>query len=259
MHQQVFFLSWNTSDWNLDHLHEHIALMRWKGHKWAAYLCIWIDIRASSTSNLLLMEEILHQLIGSLSHNLFTRFYTSQVVQDFFHQQYHMQTDCKRDDNVRGPSVQDFGLDDHGFSHYQEFGFTFLTTHMYVYCKYDLNMYFKYIYIIHIICFQCDSNAHIYTCVFSACFPVIQGRSHDYRSCFSMNVSKMQQVLISLRTKEEKIQFAVEALRCISICIAVMTKKRQSGWFMSCFVTRNTFHISVWWIMNRIYPCYTKR
>ena len=95
-----------------------------------------------------------------------------------------MQTDCKRDDNVRGPSVQDFGLDDHGFSHYQEFGFTFLTTHMYVYCKYDLNMYFKYIYIIHIICFQCDSNAHIYTCVFSACFPVIQGRSHDYRSCF---------------------------------------------------------------------------
>ena len=37
--------------------------------------------------NILLMEEILHQLIGSLSHYLYTRFYTSQVVQDFFHQQ----------------------------------------------------------------------------------------------------------------------------------------------------------------------------
>ncbi len=33
------------------------------------------------------MAEILHQLIGSLSHYLL-RFYTSQVVQDFFHQQY---------------------------------------------------------------------------------------------------------------------------------------------------------------------------
>jgi len=30
------------------------------------------------------MEEILHQLIGSLSHD-FQGFYTSQVVQDFFH------------------------------------------------------------------------------------------------------------------------------------------------------------------------------
>ena len=36
---------------------------------------------------LLLMEEILHQLIGSLSH-FFTGFYTSQVVHDFVHQQY---------------------------------------------------------------------------------------------------------------------------------------------------------------------------
>ena len=36
----------------------------------------------------LLMEEILHQLIGRLSHCL-QGFYTSQVVQDFFHQQYH--------------------------------------------------------------------------------------------------------------------------------------------------------------------------
>ena len=34
------------------------------------------------------MEEILHQLIGSISH-LFLGFYTSQVVQDFLHQQYH--------------------------------------------------------------------------------------------------------------------------------------------------------------------------
>ena len=34
------------------------------------------------------MEEILHQLIGSLSHYLIWWFFTSQVVQDFFHQQY---------------------------------------------------------------------------------------------------------------------------------------------------------------------------
>ena len=39
--------------------------------------------------SILLMEEILHQLIGSLSMfiSLFSRFCTSQVVQDFFHQQ----------------------------------------------------------------------------------------------------------------------------------------------------------------------------
>ena len=39
--------------------------------------------------SLLLMEEILHQLIGSLSHYLQV-FFTSQVVQDFFHQQYDL-------------------------------------------------------------------------------------------------------------------------------------------------------------------------
>ena len=39
---------------------------------------------------LLLMAEILHQLIGSLSMftPFFYRFHISQVVQDFFHQQY---------------------------------------------------------------------------------------------------------------------------------------------------------------------------
>ena len=36
------------------------------------------------------MEEILHQLIGSLSHHLQCFFYKSQVVQDFFHQQNHL-------------------------------------------------------------------------------------------------------------------------------------------------------------------------
>jgi len=35
----------------------------------------------------LLMEEILHQLVGSLSHCLHG-FYTSQLVQNFFHQQH---------------------------------------------------------------------------------------------------------------------------------------------------------------------------
>ena len=36
---------------------------------------------------LLLIAEMLHQLIGSLSQYL-QGFYTSQVMQDFFHQQY---------------------------------------------------------------------------------------------------------------------------------------------------------------------------
>ena len=40
------------------------------------------------TSLVRLMEEILHHLIGSLSHYFFAGFDTSQVVQDFFHQQY---------------------------------------------------------------------------------------------------------------------------------------------------------------------------
>ena len=40
----------------------------------------------SGVLQVVLMEEILHQLIGSLP--LFTWFYTSLVVQDFFHQQW---------------------------------------------------------------------------------------------------------------------------------------------------------------------------
>ena len=39
------------------------------------------------------MEEILHHLIGSSSHYL-QGFFTSQVVQDFFHQQYFCKTFC---------------------------------------------------------------------------------------------------------------------------------------------------------------------
>ena len=38
------------------------------------------------------MAEILHQLIGSLSHYL-QGFYTSQVAQDIFHQQYYWEGD----------------------------------------------------------------------------------------------------------------------------------------------------------------------
>jgi len=41
----------------------------------------------SDFSVILLMEEILHQFIPI---PLFTGFYTSQVVQDFFHQQYFL-------------------------------------------------------------------------------------------------------------------------------------------------------------------------
>ena len=42
--------------------------------------------KESEFEEILLIEEILHQLICSLSH--YFGFYTSQVVQDFFHQQY---------------------------------------------------------------------------------------------------------------------------------------------------------------------------
>ena len=47
---------------------------------------------------LLLMDEILHQFIP-----LFTMFYTSQVVQDFFHQQYHQQSLIFFDISSYGP------------------------------------------------------------------------------------------------------------------------------------------------------------
>ena len=41
-------------------------------------------------NKLLLMAEILHQLrLVVFSRDLDTRFHTSQVVQDFFYQQYH--------------------------------------------------------------------------------------------------------------------------------------------------------------------------
>ena len=44
----------------------------------------------SQLEDILLMEEILHQLIYIYIVHIpsFTGFYTSQVVQDFFHQQY---------------------------------------------------------------------------------------------------------------------------------------------------------------------------
>ena len=68
------------------------------GHLGAAGVfrgCIYFDVfsrdslddaRAEAEACLiLLMEEILHQLIGSLPHYL-----QGFVVQDFFHQQYHI-------------------------------------------------------------------------------------------------------------------------------------------------------------------------
>jgi len=48
--------------------------------------CCWT---VGGSKFLLLMEEILHQVISSLSNFLLTRFYTSQVVQDVLHQRYH--------------------------------------------------------------------------------------------------------------------------------------------------------------------------
>ena len=38
---------------------------------------------------ILLMEEILHQLIGCLSDPIIHKVLWQQVVQDFFHQQFH--------------------------------------------------------------------------------------------------------------------------------------------------------------------------
>ena len=102
------------------------------------------------------MEEIRRSPVevGSLSHYL-QGFSTIPGGAGFLnHQQYHMQTDCKRDDNVRGTSVEDFGLDDHGFSHYQEFGFTFFTPQIVCILYLNNTDIFKYIYII-FICFQC--------------------------------------------------------------------------------------------------------
>ena len=52
-----------------------------------ARLLGWIEILK------VLMEEILHQLVGSLSHYL-QGFITSQVVQDFFHQRYDPNIVC---------------------------------------------------------------------------------------------------------------------------------------------------------------------
>ena len=49
------------------------------GEKSTLTLCFSLDILG--------IEEILHQLIGSFP-SLFTGCYTSQVVQEFFHQQF---------------------------------------------------------------------------------------------------------------------------------------------------------------------------
>ena len=40
-----------------------------------------------SKQDMRLMEETLHQLVDGLSHFFLLTFYTSHVVQDFFHQQ----------------------------------------------------------------------------------------------------------------------------------------------------------------------------
>ena len=50
------------------------------------------------------MEEILHQLIGSLPL-FFTGFYTSQVVQEFFHQQYHPKASRKLQESQGVPKL----------------------------------------------------------------------------------------------------------------------------------------------------------
>ena len=70
-----------------DHLRScHI----WQDFCWSLVLRIWKSYWRiiSFISFILLMEDILHQLIARF-FPLFTRFYTSQVVQDFFHQEDH--------------------------------------------------------------------------------------------------------------------------------------------------------------------------
>ena len=63
----------------------------WEAEHWKEALVVNISgsKQCFDEMSLLLMAAILHQLIGNLSHylHLFKRFYTSQVVQDFFHQQ----------------------------------------------------------------------------------------------------------------------------------------------------------------------------
>ena len=53
------------------------------------YTVMWDMCNIMQYLLILLMEEFLHHLIGSSSHYL-QGFLTSQVVQDFFHQQYHL-------------------------------------------------------------------------------------------------------------------------------------------------------------------------
>ena len=49
--------------------------------------CFFLEMLGSRSLEILLMEEILLQLIWWIP--LFSWFYTSQIMQDFFHQQYH--------------------------------------------------------------------------------------------------------------------------------------------------------------------------
>ncbi len=60
-------------------------------YKWG--LLTGMILQANVRGEILLMAEIRRSPVevGSLSHSLSTRFYTSQVVQDFFHQQYDKQ------------------------------------------------------------------------------------------------------------------------------------------------------------------------
>ena len=51
------------------------------------YIIICIIYIQRQTQVILLMEEIMHQLIGNWPHSV-QGFYTSQVVEDFFHQQF---------------------------------------------------------------------------------------------------------------------------------------------------------------------------
>ncbi len=62
-----------------------------KLHSPSALMCEMYEMEADFIEEwmVLLMEEILHQVVDSLSvyHIIYDGFYTSQVVQDFFHQQ----------------------------------------------------------------------------------------------------------------------------------------------------------------------------
>ena len=89
------FVGWRRSHFSFGiyWLQIHATAASTVEHRLRAWKCQPFDTKDENFrlgQMVLLVEEILHQLRSVLyPHYLTTRFYTSQVVQDFYHQQYH--------------------------------------------------------------------------------------------------------------------------------------------------------------------------